>query len=221
MKKVFQLLSKLNFKTIYFNLKYLPFRQAVKLPILLSSKVYLREMKGKIRIEGPITTGLIKIGFGKVGIFDNRRSRSIWEVYGEVVFCGKANIGHGSKISVGKDGKLVIGSRFVVTAETAIVSHHSVEIGNDCLFSWDILIMDTDFHELKDETGSVMNAPKPVKIGDKVWIGCRSLILKGAEIPNGCVIGANSTVSKKLEKENGLYVGQPCRLSKAGVTWRT
>lgn len=216
-----KLLAKLNFKTIYFNLKYLPFRQAVKLPILLSRKVYLREMKGKITIEGPIETGLIKIGYGKVGIFDNRRSRSIWEVSGEVVFKGKANIGHGSKISVGKEGKLVLGSRFVVTAESSIVAHHSVEIGDDCLFSWDILLMDTDFHEMKDETGAVMNAPKPVKIGNKVWIGCRVLILKGTEIPDGCVIGANSSVSKKLEMENSLYVGQPCRLSKSGISWLT
>lgn len=216
-----KLLAKLNFKTIYFNLKYLPFRQAVKLPILLSRKVYLREMKGKITIEGPIETGLIKIGYGKVGIFDNRRSRSIWEVSGEVVFKGKANIGHGSKISVGKEGKLVLGSRFVVTAESAIVAHHSVEIGDDCLFSWDILLMDTDFHEMKDETGAVMNAPKPVKIGNKVWIGCRVLILKGTEIPDGCVVGANSSVSKKLEMENSLYVGQPCRLSKSGISWLT
>lgn len=216
-----KLLAKLNFKTIYFNLKYLPFRQAVKLPILLSRKVYLREMKGKITIEGPIETGLIKIGYGKVGIFDNRRSRSIWEVSGEVVFKGKANIGHGSKISVGKEGKLVLGSRFVVTAESSIVAHHSVEIGDDCLFSWDILLMDTDFHEMKNETGAVMNAPKPVKIGNKVWIGCRVLILKGTEIPDGCVIGANSSVSKKLEMENSLYVGQPCRLSKSGISWLT
>lgn len=216
-----KLLAKLNFKTIYFNLKYLPFRQAVKLPILLSRKVYLREMKGKITIEGPIETGLIKIGYGKVGIFDNRRSRSIWEVSGEVVFKGKANIGHGSKISVGKEGKLVLGSRFVVTAESSIVAHHSVEIGDDCLFSWDILLMDTDFHEMKDETGAVMNAPKPVKIGNKVWIGCRVLILKGTEIPDGCVVGANSSVSKKLEMENSLYVGQPCRLSKSGISWLT
>jgi acetyltransferase-like isoleucine patch superfamily enzyme len=47
------------------------------------------------------------------------------------------------------------------------------------------------------------------------------LILKGAEIPDGCVIGANSSVSKKLEKEYALYVGQPCRLSKSGISWRT
>ena len=65
---------------------------------------------------------MISIGYGEVGIFDMKRSRSIWQVYGEVVFKGKANIGHGSKISVDKNGTLELGNNFKTTAESAIVS---------------------------------------------------------------------------------------------------
>lgn len=37
--------------TLYFNLKYLPFSQAVKLPIILY-KPHLYKMRGRIVIEG-------------------------------------------------------------------------------------------------------------------------------------------------------------------------
>jgi len=219
MKKHLKFLLRLNFKTIYFNLKYLPFRQAVKLPILISNKVYLRVMSGKLIIDSPIRTGLIQFGYGNVGIFDKKKSRSIWEVSGTVIFKGKCNIGHGSKISVGSSGKLILGENFVITAETSIVAFTEIRFGNNCLLSWDILVMDTDFHKLKDEFGNIINKPRPIIIGDRIWIGCRCLILKGSIIPNNCVIGADSIVSRELENENCLYVGSPCKMVKENISW--
>ena len=65
------------------------------------------------------------------------------------------------------------------TAETSIVAFTEIRFGNNCLLSWDILVMDTDFHKLKDEFGNIINKPRPIIIGDRIWIGCRCLILKG------------------------------------------
>ena len=221
MKKYLKLLSKINFKTIYFNLKYLPFRQAIKLPILISNKVYLRVTSGRLIIDSPIRTGLIHFGYGNVGIFDNKKSRSIWEVSGTIIFKGRCNIGHGSKISVWSNGKLIIGDNFTITAETSIVAFSEISFGNNCLLSWDILVMDTDFHKIKDESGSIINNPRPIFIGDKVWIGCRSLVLKGTIIPNNCIIGANSTVTKVLDKVNCLYAGTPVKIVKENISWES
>lgn len=99
------------FKTIYLNFKCLPFKQAIKIPILVSKNVCLEKTSGQILIDHPAQFGLIKIGFGHVGIFDKRKSRSIWEVSGSVIFKGRANIGHGSKISAG--GTLVLGGGLI------------------------------------------------------------------------------------------------------------
>lgn len=219
MKKYLKFFLMLNLKTIYFNFKYLPFTQAIKLPILISNKVYLKVTSGKIILDCSIRTGLIQFGYGNIGIFDNKKSRSIWEVSGTVVFKGKCNIGHGSKISVGNSGKLILGENFVITAETSIVSFSEIQFGNNCLLSWDILVMDTDSHKLKDESGKIINKPTPIIIGDNIWIGCRCLILKGTIIPSNCVIGANSIVNKPLEKRNCLYVGSPCKMVKENISW--
>ncbi len=166
-----------------------------------------------------IRTGLIQFGYGNVGIFDNKKSRSIWEVSGTVIFKGRCNIGHGSKISVGNYGRLILGKNFIISAETSIVTFTEIEFGNNCLLSWDILVVDTDFHKIKDEFGNIINKPKPIIIGDRVWIGCRCLILKGTVIPNSCVIGADSIVNRELEKESCLYVGGPCKMVKENISW--
>ena len=80
-------------KTIYFNLKCLPFLQAIKLPIFISHRVILASLKGKIVFDcGNVKTGMVKIGFGYVGIFDRYRSRSIIENNGTLVFRGGISI---------------------------------------------------------------------------------------------------------------------------------
>lgn len=221
MKRYLRFLLEINFKTIYFNFKYLPFRLAIKMPVLVSKRVFLLVTSGKLIFDCPIRTGLIHIGYGKVGIFDKKVSRSIWEVQGNVIFKGKCDIGHGSKISVGKLGTLILGENFAITAESTIIAFSKIQFGNNCLLSWDILVMDTDFHTIKDELGNIINNPRPIIVGDKVWIGCRCLILKGAIIPNNCVIGANSTITKVLEKNYCLYAGNPCKILKENISWGT
>jgi len=206
-------------KTIYFNLKYLSFKQAIKLPFLISRKVYLKKTRGVIEIDHNVTFGIIKIGFGDVGTFDQNRSRNIRQLYGKVIFHGTANIGHGSKISVGKSGVLSLGNNFRITAESAIISHLKIDFGDDCLLSWDTLVMDTDFHKIKNEFKEQINCPTPINIGNSVWIGSGNLILKGAIIPDNSIIGANSLINKELKYKKSLYAGNPVVRLKENVNW--
>jgi len=222
MKKIglyLKFLKRISIRSLYFNLKYLPFKQAIHLPILISRKVYLRRMSGKIKLDCPISSGLVRLGFGDIGIFDDKVSRTIWDVSGTVVFKGRTEIGHGSKIAVGSNGVLILGENFSISAETSIVAYSRVQFGKDCLLSWDVLIMDTDLHSIRNDKGEVVNPTKPIIIGDNVWIGSRSMILKGVQIPNNCVIGANSMVNKTLDIGNGVYAGNPVKLIKENITW--
>lgn len=222
MKKYIKLIKYLfteNYKTIWFNFYYLPFNQAIYFPIIISKNVYLKKMAGKIIFECPLRYNLVNIGFGEVGIFDEKRSRSIWQVSGKVIFKGKTLLGHGVKISVEENGSLIIGKNFKLTAETAIVCHDTIEFGENCLLSWDILIMDTDSHSIINENGVKNLMTKPVLIGNHVWIGCRSTILKGVIIPSNCVIGAGSVLNNKYKFENAIYAGSPATLVKENINW--
>jgi acetyltransferase-like isoleucine patch superfamily enzyme len=219
MKKLFKLIKLISFKTIYFNFKYLPFKQAIKLPIFVSKKVYLLETNGEVILDGSFRSASIQIGYGEVGIFDNKRSRSIWQVSGKVIFKGRTNIGHGSKISVGSTGELILGEDFMITAESALVAFKHIEFGRNCLLSWDVLVMDTDFHTIRDENGVQINEPKEIIIGNHVWIGCRNLLLKGTCIPDNTIIAANSLVNGKLDGENKVFGGNPVTQLNEKVTW--
>lgn len=212
-------LVKENFKTIYFNFKYFPFNEAIMFPVLISKNVFFNELKGSIRFECPLRYGLVKIGYGKVGIFDEKFSRSILQISGELVFKGSAGFGQGAKISVAKNAKVIFGNKFTITAESSIVCSKGIEFGTNCLLSWDILIMDSDHHTIWDEKGNVVNHPEEIFIEDNVWVGCRALILKGSRIPSNSVIAANTVVNKNLEDPKSLYAGIPARIIKKNITW--
>ena len=54
---------------------------------------------------------------------------------------------------------------------------------------------------------------KKVTIGDDVWIGAGTTILKGVKIGNGAVIGANSLVNKNIP-DNQIWAGNPVKYLK-------
>ena len=72
-------------KTIWFNFHYLPYRQAVKLPIILY-KPKLKKCKGKVQIDAPIKSGMICLGVPIVSIYPN--AGISWEHRGTIRFQG-------------------------------------------------------------------------------------------------------------------------------------
>ncbi len=206
-------------KTLFFNFRYLPFAQAVRLPVIVSHRVWLMETSGSVTLASA-RTGAVKIGFGNVSLFDQHRSRTIWKVSpgASVAFGGKAFIGHGSKINV--EGSLALGDRFSISAESAIVANHKVAIGDRVLISWDVLIMDSDFHSIFDDAGNHINPPQAINIGNDVWLGCRSLILKGVSLAGGVVVAAASTVTKPIETQKVLVGGSPAAVIREKISWK-
>lgn len=204
-------------KTLRFNFHYFPLKTALKLPVFVSHRTFLRELHGKIMLPEKVNTAMIKIGFGDVGHYDRKRSRSIWQVSGTVAFGGKASIGHGSKLSV--RGNLTLGADFNMTAESTIVCAHQISFGNDCLLSWDILIMDTDEHPIINQDGIRTNPDKPILVGNHVWIGCKCTLLKGTEIPNNAIVAAGTLLTSAFSGENQVIGGNPPAVLKSDVRW--
>lgn len=163
---------------------------------------------------------MIRIGFHKVPVC-NPSDRTVLSVKrgGKIVFQGTAHIGQGTKIHVSRGGVLVLGDNFAVSASSQINCYKSIRIGRDVQFSWDCLVMDSDTHRIYDRGGTVMNENREIVIGDKVWMGCRSVILKGSAVPKGCVIGAGSLVSGKRFEESTVIAGTPARSVKEIGGW--
>ena len=204
-------------KTLRFNLHYFPLKTALKLPVVVSHRTYLRELHGKVELPEKVERAMVKIGFGDVGHYDRKRSRSIWQVSGTVSFGGKASIGHGSKISV--RGNLCFGADFNMTAESTIVCAKEIRFGNDCLLSWDILVMDTDEHPLYNKDNERINPDKAIQVGDHVWIGCKCVLLKGAVVPDNTVVAAGTLLTSSFSGEHQVIGGNPPTILKHDIRW--
>lgn len=204
-------------KSIFMSFKYFNIKDAIKLPILVSNNTWIHTARGKIIVDGPIKFGMIKIGFGDIAIFDRKKSRTIWELNGVLKVKNKAYFGHGSKISI--KGELVLGNNFDISCESTIICNHRIVFGDNCLLSWQILLMDTDFHKIYNSLNERINIDKSIIIGDNVWIGCRSIILKGSKINNDTVVAANSCIASDIEGEKQIIGGMPLRILKKDISW--
>lgn len=120
---------------------------------------------------------------------------------------------HGQHIRIGAD--TTIEGAYLLVDETA-----SIDIGNDCMFSTDILIRTGDKHSILDMlTGERINSSRSVHISDRVWIGRGVQILKGTVLKRESVVGACSLVSRAFEEGNCVIAGVPARIIKQGICW--
>jgi acetyltransferase-like isoleucine patch superfamily enzyme len=113
---------------------------------------------------------------------------------GGEITVGNCQFYEGVRLEVGKDAVLRIGKGTYLNRNTVIVAQKQVEVGRDCRIAWDVVIMDSDLHEVHGRP--IDN--KPVVIEDNVWIGCRSIILKGVRVGTGAIVAAGSVVTKNV-----------------------
>lgn len=99
-------------------------------------------------------------------------------------------------------------------------SNATVEIGEQCMFSWGVTIFHTDAHPVFDkDTGKIINKVGHLKIGNHVWIGANATVLKNACIPDDCIIGWGSVVTKICPPPS-IIAGNPARIIREGsVSW--
>jgi acetyltransferase-like isoleucine patch superfamily enzyme len=122
---------------------------------------------------------------------------------------------------VGGDGGLIRIGAGTTFNQVGLSLHErsAIHIGEDCMFSTDVHMDPSDMHPIFDRaTGERINPPSDIKIGDHVWLSTRVLVLKGAQIGSGTIIGAGSMVAGALPS-NVLAVGQPARVVRENVAW--
>lgn len=208
--------------TLRFNLHYFPFTDAIKLPVFVYKHTRLVQLRGNLKITSPIHSGMIKLGHYVRGTQDERYRQTTWEVSGEIEFSGNACIGRGTNITVGKNAKMTLGNDLTVSGDTELYCHHCISVGDSCTLSWGILIMDTDFHAIKESVSNkTLNAPRPISIGNHVWVGCRVMILKGVQIASNTIIAAASVITKSFDEEFCVIggSGKGASILKRGVLW--
>lgn len=202
--------------TIYFNFHYLPFRQAIYLPIFLYKPNFIKT-KGRIVISGGVRPGMIVLGRYFVSIFPN--NGIVIDNSGVIEFHGRCAIGNNSYLSVGSKGHLIFGDNFACSTTLKLVCHWNICFGYNVHVGWDNLFMDTDFHKMKYVDGRP--SPKSygsIYIDDECWLGSKNIVMKNTKLPKQCTVATNSMLNKKYDcPKKSLLAGQPAKVIKSGI----
>lgn len=123
--------------------------------------------------------------------------------WGRIRLRNRGNLVIGHRVRIGgpilpvqltchEGASLTIGDGTYINYGVDISATRSVQIGRECAIGQYTIIIDNDYHQ----PGShwQLGVPEPVVIEDGVWIGARAVVLRGAHIGAGAVIGANSVV---------------------------
>lgn len=112
---------------------------------------------------------------------------------------------------------MVIGDNSVFYAPTKSIIDETrpwmIEIGDNVSITEGVTILTHgyDWSVFKGKYGDVLGSAGRVKIGDNVFIGMNTTILKGVTIGDNVVVGANSLINKDVPS-NSVVVGNPQRV---------
>ena len=124
-------------------------------------------------------------------------------------------------LRVGQDARIEIGDNVSTTTAVQIsaVEGTTVQIGNDVMIAGSVKLRGDDGHPIFDvRTGARINTAKPIFVGDHVWLGIESILLGGASLGSGSVVGARAIVTKAFPN-NCIVAGVPAKIVRTDVAW--
>ncbi len=151
----------------------------------------------------------LRVGLGSFGATSRYDTTVLRIAPGARLEChGMVSLQRGCRVVV-DGGSLTVGHATNINGMTKILCRESVRIGAFCTISWDVQIMDTDFHAVTVD-GRQRPMTAPVEIGDRVWVGTGALVLKGSRIGEGAVVAAGAVVAGEVAPHT-IVAGVPAR----------
>ena len=189
-------------------------------------KTKYQKIKNKLEILGKLRKNKIKISgnnnilyIGKNSLL--RDSNIFIKGNNNIIYIGDDCVVNNTSIILDNEGSEIrIGNKTSI-AKVQIVSlePYKIEIGEDCMLSYDIEIRNTDSHKIYDKnTNERINEGSSINIGNHVWLGMRAIILKGVTIGDNSIVAAGSIVTKDV-KANTIVSGNPAKQIKENVYW--
>lgn len=173
-------------------------------------------MKSRIRISGKGNS----ISIGKMSFLDNC-SFYISGNNNNIVIGDNVRAIQGDFYIEDDNNNLIIDDSTAICGFThiAVTEGKTVKIGKDCMFSSDVTIRTGDSHSIISSDGLRINHAEDIFIGNHVWLGNKTTILKGSKIQSNSIVGTGSIVTKAFEDENVILVGNPAKAVREDMNW--
>jgi acetyltransferase-like isoleucine patch superfamily enzyme len=152
---------------------------------------------------------------GGIDIAENVTIESGALLLGSIAIGAGTAIGRHTYIGTGPEAHIAIGADVLVNDFSNLGAMRRLTIGDHCIFAPYVQI--TDAEHGMDADQHVKHAPihaEPVSIGDGVWLGSHVVVLMGARIGRGAVIGAHSLVNGEIA-DNVIAFGIPARVHRS------
>lgn len=189
-------------------------------------KTKYKQIKNKLEIFGKLRKNKIKISgnnniiyVGKNSLL--RDSNIFIKGNNNILYIGDNCVVNNTSIILDNEGaEIRIGNKTsIAKAQIVSLEPYNIEIGEDCMLSYDIEIRNTDSHKIYDKnTNKRINEGNGVSIGNHVWLGMRAIILKGVTIEDNSIVAGGSIVTKDV-KVNTIVSGNPAKQIKENVYW--
>jgi acetyltransferase-like isoleucine patch superfamily enzyme len=155
--------------------------------------------------------GALRIGLGSFGLTSSADTSVVRVREGAELRCeGVVSLQRGIRVVV-DGGRLTIGHGTNINGlGTRLLCAQEVTIGAHCTLSWDVQVLDNDFHALTVD-GVARPSVAPVRLGDRVWVGTRAVVLKGVTVGDGAVVAAGAVVSRDVPA-GAVVAGVPARV---------
>ena len=162
--------------------------------------------------------GALRIGLGSFGLSSQDDTSVVRVREGASFHCdGVVSLQRGVRVVV-DGGRLTIGHGTNVNGVgTKILCAQGITIGQFCTFSWDVQLLDNDFHAITVD-GVEQPSAAPITIGDRVWVGTRAIVLKGVTIGDGAVVAAGAVVTKDVPA-GAVVGGMPAKVIGRADSW--
>jgi len=116
---------------------------------------------------------------------------------------GKLSCRNYSYISAGT-GRLTIGKGCFFNQNVSIISMEIITIGENVIIAPNVVIVDHD-HDYRGNDSTREFATGPIMIGNNVWIGANSVILRGTSIGENSVVAAGTVVKGNYPEKALIY----------------
>lgn len=150
----------------------------------------------------------------------NKMVGSLYLAKGATLEAEAFDVYAGSRINVNAGAKLSLGSGYM-NHDCVIDCFDSISIGHHVVISERVVLRDSDNHSIQDMeaiSSDESAVTAPIIIGDHVWVGMNTIVLKGVTIGEGAVVAAGSVVNKDVPP-HCLVAGVPAKVVKTDVTW--
>lgn len=120
-------------------------------------------------------------------------------------------LGRGVVLDIPRTASLTVGNDALIAHYCVIAASESITIGRGAQIAEHCSIRDAD-HGMRPgvEVRLQPLSTTPVDVGDDVWIGRGSAVLRGSRIEDGAIVGANSVVKGSIPRGT-VVAGSPAR----------